>query len=417
MDFLATPTRRVVLFAALYFSEGAPIGFLWFALPTQLRAEGVPVKQIAWLGAVLVLPWTLKFLWAPLVDWLRTPRFTLKHWILLAQSVMGLMLLPLLLLDMETHFPWIAAGLLVHAFAAATQDVAIDALCISTTSFEERGRLNGWMQAGMLIGRASMGGGALILAGYVGDEMVVGLLIGCTTFSMLLVAMIPVRSLETENHGLTRDRAGELVRNLKVAVLHPRTWWGLLFALIGGAAFEAVGFLKGPYLIDHQFTKQEAGFLTAVPYLGSMILGALLGGRFADRFPRRVWVAAALVYIAVCVNGLALWDWLTADSAHAPLFVFFCLIAFGIGWFTAASYALFMDLSTPAIAATQFSAFMGATNACESWSVYSVGVVVEDLGYPVAFLCMSTASLLALPILFRLRLEGNEPVRVGNSDN
>jgi hypothetical protein len=68
MDFLAIPLRRKLLFACLYLSEGAPIGFIWLALPTRLRAGGVAVEQITWLTAVLVLPWTFKFLGVPLVD-------------------------------------------------------------------------------------------------------------------------------------------------------------------------------------------------------------------------------------------------------------------------------------------------------------------------------------------------------------
>lgn len=72
---------------------------------------------------------------------------------------MGLSLLPLIWLDPVSGFQAMGALLLLHAFAAATQDVAIDALCISSTSASERGQYNGWMQAGMLVGRAAMGAG------------------------------------------------------------------------------------------------------------------------------------------------------------------------------------------------------------------------------------------------------------------
>ena len=74
MDFLATPFRRRLLFAALYLSEGAPIGFLWLALPTRLKVADVSIQQITALTAVLVIPWTFKFAWAPLVDVLRSRR-------------------------------------------------------------------------------------------------------------------------------------------------------------------------------------------------------------------------------------------------------------------------------------------------------------------------------------------------------
>jgi MFS transporter (putative signal transducer) len=140
-----------VLFASLYLSEGAPIGFLWLALPTQLRSEGVSVPQISALTSLLVLPWTLKFLWAPLIDVLQTARWTFRHWIISAQVVMGASLLSLLWLDPRRDYGWLTATLVLHAFAAATQDVSIDAFCIGHSESGERGQLNGWMQAGMLI--------------------------------------------------------------------------------------------------------------------------------------------------------------------------------------------------------------------------------------------------------------------------
>lgn len=95
MDFLATPQRRKFLFGLLYFSEGAPVGFIWLGLPTRLRTLDVPIEQITWLMAALILPWTLKFLWAPLVDLLRGRRRGFKHWILASQILMALSLLPL----------------------------------------------------------------------------------------------------------------------------------------------------------------------------------------------------------------------------------------------------------------------------------------------------------------------------------
>jgi len=67
-DLLATPLGRRVLFTLLYLSEGAPIGFIWWAMPTRLRAAGVSVEEITWLTAILVLPWTFKWLWAPVID-------------------------------------------------------------------------------------------------------------------------------------------------------------------------------------------------------------------------------------------------------------------------------------------------------------------------------------------------------------
>ena len=90
-DLLSTRRGRRGLFAALYFLEGAPIGFLWWALPPALRAGGRPVDEIAALLAVLALPWALKVLWAPLVDVLRGSRWTERGWITAAQAASSVM--------------------------------------------------------------------------------------------------------------------------------------------------------------------------------------------------------------------------------------------------------------------------------------------------------------------------------------
>ena len=60
-----------------------------------LRVRGVPVEEITALSALVLLPWMLKFAWAPLVDVLRTPRWTTRSWIVSAQSLMAVSLLPL----------------------------------------------------------------------------------------------------------------------------------------------------------------------------------------------------------------------------------------------------------------------------------------------------------------------------------
>lgn len=183
-----------MLFFSLYLSEGAPIGYLWLALPTRLRAAGLPVEQITGLTALLVLPWTFKFLAAPLVDGLRTRRWGRRQFVIAAQLVMGGTLLATLTLDPVRDLGLLTGILFAHACAAATQDVAIDALCIAATAEDERGRLNGWMQAGMMIGRAAMGGGALVLGGWIGPRAVVLVLVALTTFSIGLV--LAARSME-----------------------------------------------------------------------------------------------------------------------------------------------------------------------------------------------------------------------------
>jgi len=75
------------------------------------------------------------------------------------------------------------------------------------------------------------------------------------------------------------------------------------------------------------------------------------------------------------------------------------LVYLGIGWFTASSYALFMDLTDVRLGATQFSTFMAATNACEAWAVWVGGRGVANFGYGPALLGMAALGLLGLIFL------------------
>jgi MFS family permease len=436
------------LFASLYLSEGAPIGFIWLALPTRLRMRDVPIDQITWLAAILVLPWTLKFAWAPLIDLFRSRLWTLRHWVVSAQIVMGLTLVPLFWLDPQTQFSWLAITLLFHAFAAATQDVSIDALCISSTDPGERGEYNGWMQTGMMLGRAMMGGGALVLSGYLGDQVVVGLLILLTTFSMVLVILSrpPVETFGSQG---SRSRLLEVRESVSDALSDRNTWIGLGFAIIGGAAFKSLEVIYGPFLIDRGIEQQLIGWFSMGPMIGAMIVGAIAGGYLTDRFGPKRCVLVSLVYISVSIAVMAIGDSgrpspssmaeaAVTDASHEgaggsfgtagrvdqtefdlgnaisesepsivpiPVFLLGCLTmtSFGIGAFTSASYALFMDISRPAIAATQFSAFMGATNGCESWSSFASGKLIAAYGYPWAMLTMCAISLMAIPLLVCLK--------------
>jgi len=391
--------RRKLLFAALYFSEGAPIGFIWLAIPVRLRVAGLDVERVTWLASFLILPWTLKFVWAPLVDTLRSRRWTLRSWIYGSQSLMALTILPLAWLDPVADFHWLAGTLLLHGFAAATQDVSIDALCIATTTPAERGAYNGWMQVGVLLGRAIMGGGVLAAYRWLGNLGAIALLVTTIVSSMVLLF---ATTLPTTVHTLKPPSLSTLAKTYRRAFSARSTWWGVAFALLAGAAFKSFDAVYGVYLVDRGFSEQTIGMFTAGPMIGAIVIGSMLGGWLADRLGSFRFVGWALAAVVGLVAALALVDLASAGTPHLLLFLLLMLIGVGIGVFTAASYAMYMNLTQPEIAATQFSTFMGAVNGCESWSVYVLGRLVAAFGYGPAFWAMCGLSLLALPMLARM---------------
>jgi PAT family beta-lactamase induction signal transducer AmpG len=391
--------RRIAIFTLLYASEGAPIGFIWWALPTLLRSADVPIERITALTAVLLLPWMFKFLWAPFLDLLRGPRWGYRAWIISMQTVMAAALVPLVWLDPVADFGWWRLLLLVHAIAASTQDVAIDALAIGAVPPEARGRLNGAMQAGMLTGRSAFGGGALLAGAWFGREWIVGSLV--TWILVALAGALMLREAEPPR----RAGAGAFFGALAAAIRLRTTWIGLAFALVSAAAFEATGQLAGPFLVDRDVASGTIGVFFGVLVVGAMLTGGLVGGMLSDRVGRLPSAAGSLVGFVVMIVLLALAD--LGSSAGAPMLIALLTgMYFFVGFFTAVSYALFMDLTDPRLGATQFSAYMAATNACESWSAFAGGRLVATQGYPAAFLVMSAVSLLGLPFLALLRRMG-----------
>ncbi|MFG0316058.1 MAG: MFS transporter, partial [Planctomycetota bacterium JB042] len=385
-------------FGALYFAEGAPIGYLWVAVATRMRAADLPTESIGRFLALIALPWAFKFLWAPAVDALRTDRFSFRGWAIAAQAVMAATLVPLTWLDLVADFELVVACLLVHAAAAATQDVAIDALAIATVPDEERGRLNGAMQLGMILGRALFGGGALVAGARLGDDapVTLALVLVLVVAATLLAVAVPAGAAPPDAPPSLRAAHRVVVRLLSSR----RTWWGLAFAALAGAGFEAVGAMTGAALIDAGATEEQAGAFE-VPRLAAMAIGALLGGALADRRGSARAASSLLVLLTAAILGLAGLD--VAGAAPVAWLVALTAVYLAIGAFTAASYALFMHLAERRFAATQFSAWMGGTNLCESWAALTAGSLAGALGYGRTFAVLALAALPALLVVRRLR--------------
>lgn len=371
----------------------------------------MPIEEVTGITSLLVLPWALKFLWAPIIDALRARWWGLRCWILLAQVLMALPLLALLRVDLGEQVGLVTTLLLLHAVFAATQDVAIDGLAIRTTPPEERGSINAWMQAGMLTARGIFGGASLWAEKYIGPGMVIFALVASVWGSGVLLFIFRDAAVAADERV---PRAGGHLAEVGRALLHAlrdrNTYLGLGFALIAGAGFETVGAVAGPMLRERGHTSALVGMFYAVPVIGATILGGFIGGQLADRYGRLRTAGICVALTAVVIGALAAVVWLVPSGERhglaTPEIGALVAVYVMVGALTASSYALFMELTDPAIGATQFSAFMGATNLCESWSARVGGRVAGTAGYPASWALTASISLLAialLPLMHRVR--------------
>jgi PAT family beta-lactamase induction signal transducer AmpG len=147
---LATRRGRLATFFCLYLTEGIPLGFTAVLLVTQMRRQGLGPAAIGLFMSTLYLPWSWKWLIAPVVDLVYSHRLGRRRaWIVGCQAMMILTLLAAAPVDFVTHLTLLTSIILVHNAFAATMDVAIDALACNTLPDDERGLANcSWTSAG-----------------------------------------------------------------------------------------------------------------------------------------------------------------------------------------------------------------------------------------------------------------------------
>ncbi len=370
------------------------MGFIWWALPTMLARQGVALAEITLLTSTATLPWVLKFLAGPVIDAGLARGLSLRRWILACQCAMVISLAPLAFIDWGGGFAVLTTLLVGHAVFAAAQDVGIDTLAIRSVPTGDLGRINGWMQGGMLAGRAAVASGALLLGAVAGQAAVIGALVVIIALPMILL-LVSVHDPARAPVPLAGSRQWLAILAGRAGLL------GLAVALTAGAGFEFLSVAVGPLLVEQGVADGPISLFFGLLAPGGLIAGAALSARFSDRIGTHRATAAGIIVIGMAVGGVA---GLVAAAAPALAATVPMLAAVyvAIGFFTAASYALFMRLSQGAFSATRFALFMALTNGCEAWAGYAGGQLKVPLGYPLTLLVLVAVSLVALPLLRRL---------------
>ena len=141
--------QKLATLFALYFAQGLPFGFQVGALPLLLRERGASLEAIGFAGA-LAAPWLAKAAWAPLVDRYGSRRFgRRKSWIVPMQAALAAGAL----CAAHTHdMTLLTALILLMNLCAATQDIAVDGLAVSTIEPRELGLANAVQVVGYKFG-------------------------------------------------------------------------------------------------------------------------------------------------------------------------------------------------------------------------------------------------------------------------
>lgn len=419
-DLLATRPRRLFAFFALYLTEGLPLGFAATAVATQMRRQGLGPAEIGAFVGAFYLPWAFKWVMGPFVDVISSDRFGRRRtWIVATQVLMVLMLMVALPINFTTELKLYTFVILIFNFLGATQDVAIDALAVSVLTKEERGVANGLMFGGAYLGQAVGGAGVLFLLPHIGMSGSY-VFVALVLLAVLVLVALPMREPATrKNEARTgpvwvaiTGEIGGFCRDVFRAITGSRAAWvGLILAILPGGAYALGLALQSNLAVELGMPDDAIAQLALASTIVSA-LGCVAGGWLSDRFGRRKMLA--LFFAGTALPGFVLawimWrqGWIMPVAAGArpeagALVAAFwgeCLVyaAFqGLMYGTRA--ALFMDITTPAVAATQFTAYMALCNLVISYSATWQGFAVEHWGYPITLTLDGVTGLVCLALL------------------
>jgi MFS transporter, PAT family, beta-lactamase induction signal transducer AmpG len=363
--------RKLFWISVLYFAEGMPMGIVVDKLPVYLRAHGVSLEAIG-VFASLTAPWTLKPLWAPLVD-----RFgERRHWIVAALLVMALATFAIPFGDPTSPSTLLILAVLALTIAGATQDIAIDAYTIGLLEPGEEGVGNGVRVSAYRAALIASGGGLLLLASRAGWTIAFD--VAALIFVGLAVAAWvapPVAVVRQPVAAWARAFVDWLSRPGAVAVL--------LFIVLYKLADVSMGPMVKPFWLDSGLTLEDVALVSTTAGVGLTIAGALAGGWFTSRFGifHGLWFLGLLqAFSNLGYAGAA-----ALGGGRAAIYAASMLESFTGGLGTAAFLAFLMHVCEREQAATQYALLSALFGLTRSVSAPFTGYGVTHFGYATYF--------------------------------
>lgn len=391
--------RRMLICVFTGFSSGLPLYILIGLLPAWLRSEGVDLKAIG-LFALIQLPYTWKFFWAPLFDRFVPPLGRRRGWLLITQMALLLSIPAFGMLHPDLDLWAIAYLAVVVAFFSASQDIVLDAYRRELLLDAELGlgnavHVNAYKIAGLIPGSLS-----LILADHLPWS---GVFFITALFMLLGVAMTLFVSEPDLKNGAPKTLRAAVVepfqefigRNgLKSAVL---MLCFIFFYKLGDSMATA---LATPFYLDMGFSKTEIGLIAKNAGLWPSVVGGLLGGIWMVKLGinRALWIFGLVQMIAIL--GFA---WL-ALVGHSLLWlgVVIGIEALGVGLGTAAFVAFIAHATHPLYTATQFALFTSLAAVPRTFANAATGYLVEWFGWVAFFLFCFVIAIPGMLLLFKV---------------
>jgi PAT family beta-lactamase induction signal transducer AmpG len=376
--------RRMLVCCFIGFSSGMPLYLLFQLVPAWLRDGGVSLTDIG-LFALVGIPYTWKFLWAPLMDRYSLPFLGRRRgWMLICQVALFFSIGALGFLQPGQSTGLIAAIAVIVAFFSASQDIILDAYRRQILPDEELGLGSAVFVQAYRISSLVPGSLALILADILPWSSVFWITAAFMSVGIVTCLLV----LEPESVAPPPSGLAEAVIAPFQEYVGRRGWKGLMLVLsfmflykIGDNMATA---LSTPFYLDLGFSKTQIGLVAKHAALWPAIAGGLMGGLVMIRLGinRSLWLfgvvqlASILGFAVLADTGPVLW----------LLGVVISFEYLGVGMGTAAFTAFIARETSRVYAATQFALFTALAALPRTFANAGTGIIVEQIGWTRFFL-------------------------------
>jgi PAT family beta-lactamase induction signal transducer AmpG len=387
-------SRRMLVCALMGFSCGVPLLLTSTVLQARMQEAGVDLETIG-LISLVGLPYTLKFLWSPIVDWRTMPFLGRRRgWLLVIQITLMLSVVLLGTIDPYLN-PWLVAGsAFLVTFFSASQDIVVDAYRREDLAEEELGLGSSFYVYGYRVGMLLSSGGGLILADHIPFEAVYLIMAGSLTVGVVTTLLTPEPEVP---QGSPTSMTEAIVAPFLDYFRRKGALWMLAFILFYKIGDQMALALTTPFCLDIGFSMTEVGTIVKLFGFWATILGAFLGGLAVLRFGigPSLWIfgiaqaVSTLSFAALARIG---------DSITALAFVIgFENLCTGMG--TSAYVAFMASLTNKRFTATQYALLSSLMGVPRVMAAAPTGYFAKYLGWE-GFFVMCT--LMAIPGLLLL---------------
>ena len=400
-SLLAMLRGRMLIALLMGFASGLPLLLTITVLQAWLTEGGINLASIG-LFSLVGLPYTLKFLWSPLIDRYALPLLGRRRgWMLLTQAATAAALVALSLSHpVPEDLLWISVASLLVAFFSASQDIVIDAYRRESVSEDELGLASGLYVNGYRVGMLLASGGGLIIADHTSFAFMYQFMAAC------MVACIAV-TLCAPEPSLPANAPKTLVEAVILPILdyfrregswREGAWLALAFILLYKIGDTMASAMTTPFYLKLGYSKTEIGALVKIFGFWATIAGATVGGLIITRIGMRraLWVFGIAQLISTL--GFVALAYIGHDNVALASVIGFENFASGLG--TTAFVCFMGALTNRRFTATQYallSSLMGVPRVLLS---APTGWLALALGWPGFFLL---CTLLAIPGLLLIR--------------